>query len=248
MVVFNRVRIWFQKEIEQLKPLVRDAYQKIYKYQLERTSLYELQMREAIVQITPILEVFIEHIPAYKSSYIKVLANQEQLAASDLILCFDRAMYELHLYATLGKEIGKYANEAPWSKELRALLNERQAIEPVSNSTSDEELFLASGKVASSGHAEGIAVVIMHKDELVNVRNGDILVTTMTTPDFIEVAPLIAGLVTDRGGIVCHAAILAREFNIPCIVGCRNATEVVKSGQKIRMDAISGIVMGCGNV
>ncbi|WP_042160034.1 PEP-utilizing enzyme [Paenibacillus gorillae] len=247
MVVFNRVRIWYQNEIEQLKPLVRDAYQRIYRYQLERTSLLELQMREAIAQTTPILEIFMEHIPHYKSSYIKVLARQEQLAASDLILCFDRAVYELHLYASLGKEIGKYANEAPWSKELRTLLNERQEIEPANNSNAEEELFLASGKVASSGHAEGIATVILHKDELVNVRNGDILVTEMTTPDFIEVAPLIAGLVTDRGGIVCHAAILAREFNIPCIVGCGNATEAVKSGQKIRIDAVSGIVMGCAN-
>ncbi|MFC5649440.1 PEP-utilizing enzyme [Paenibacillus solisilvae] len=202
-------------------------------------------MREAIALTTPVLEVFIEHIPAYKSSYIKVLGRQEQLTSFDLIMCFDRAIYELHLYATLGKAIGKYANEAPWSKELRVLLNERQEIEPADNSVSVGELFLTSGKVACSGHAEGTAAVILSKDELGNVKQGDILVTTMTTPDFIEVASLIAGLVTDRGGIVCHAAILAREFNIPCIVGCGNATEAVTSGQKIRIDTISGIVLGC---
>ncbi|MBP1989513.1 PEP-utilizing enzyme [Paenibacillus eucommiae] len=247
MVIFNRVRIWYQKEIELLKPLVRDVYKKIHRYQLERTSLFELQMREAIAQTTPVLEVFIEHIPAYKSSYIKVLGRQEQLTSSELIMCFDRAMYELHLYAALGKSIGKYANEAPWSKELRALLNERQEIEPADSNVSVEELFLASGKVACPGHAEGRAAVIVRKDELGNVKQGDILVTTMTTPDFIEVAELIAGLVTDRGGIVCHAAILAREFNITCIVGCGNATEAVINGQKIRIDAISGIVMGCDN-
>ncbi|OPA78705.1 hypothetical protein BVG16_12685 [Paenibacillus selenitireducens] len=239
--------MWYQKEIEQLKPLVRDVYKKIHRYQLERTSLFELQMREAITQTTLVLEVFIEHIPAYKSSYIKVLGRQEQLTSSELIMCFDRAMYELHLYATLGKTIGKYANEAPWSKELRALLNERQEIESADNSVSVEELFLASGKVACSGHAEGTAVVILSMDELGKIKQGDILVTTMTTPEFIEVAPLIAGLVTDRGGIVCHAAILAREFNIPCIVGCGNATKVITSSHKIRIDAISGIVMGCDN-
>jgi len=247
MVIFNRIRIWYQKEIEQLKPLVRDVYKKIYRYQVERTSLFELQMREAIAQTTSVLEVFVVHLPSYKSSYIKVLTRQEQLTSSDLIMCFDRAMYELHLYATLGKEIGKYANEAPWSKDLRALLNERQEIEPADNSVYSEELFLASGKVACSGHAEGTAAVILSKDEFGNVKQGDILVTTRTTPDFIEVASRIAGLVTDRGGIVCHAAILARELNIPCIVGCGNATEAVTSGRKIRIDAISGIVMGCEN-
>ncbi|WP_188889675.1 PEP-utilizing enzyme [Paenibacillus radicis (ex Gao et al. 2016)] len=233
----------YQNEIEQLKPLVRDVYKKIHRYQLERTLSYELQMREAIAQTIPVLEVFIAHIPAYKSSYIKVLGRQEQLTSFDLIMCFDRAIYELHLYASLGKGIGRYANEAPWSKELRTLLNERQEIEPVNNIVG--EFFLASGKAACSGHAEGTAVVLLSKDELRNVKLGDILVTTMTTPDFIEVAPLIAGLVTDRGGIVCHAAILAREFNLPCIVGCGNATETITSGQKIRIDAISGIVMGC---
>jgi pyruvate,water dikinase len=64
----------------------------------------------------------------------------------------------------------------------------------------------------------------------------------MTDPSFLEVADRIAGLITDRGGLVCHAAILAREFRLPCIVGCRNATEVIRDGEPIRMDAFAGIV------
>ena len=65
----------------------------------------------------------------------------------------------------------------------------------------------------------------------------------MTTPDFIMVAHLISGIITDRGGVVCHAAILAREFDIPCIVGCQTATTTITDGEQIRLDAISGIVV-----
>lgn len=129
MVIFNRIIIGYQNEIERLKPIVREAYRSIHRYQLERTPPLEQQLREAIGLAMPILEVFIAHLSAYKSSYIQVLARQELLAPTDVIMCFDRAIYELHLYAALGSEIGKLAHEPPWSKELRALLNERHRFE-----------------------------------------------------------------------------------------------------------------------
>jgi len=241
LLIFNRVRIWFGDEIEKLKPLVHDAYRHIHAYQLNRTPVNESKVRESIGRATPILQLFIQHIPAYKAKYIQILQQQQELKPSDLIICFDRAIYELHLYATIGRS-GAWSQE-PWSKELRALLDERQAYEqrPVSG----DETFLTSGKPACSGEAQGPAALITSMEDLPRVTKGSILVTPMTTPDFIEIAGLLSGLVTDRGGVVCHAAILAREFNIPCIVGCGDATRKIRDGQLIRMDAVSGIIMGC---
>ena len=64
----------------------------------------------------------------------------------------------------------------------------------------------------------------------------------MTHPDISLVADRIIGIITDHGSILCHAAIIAREWNTPCIVGCQNATQLIQSGQPIWMDAASGIV------
>lgn len=78
--------------------------------------------------------------------------------------------------------------------------------------------------------------------ELSKVKRGDILVTTMTRPLFVVVMRKIKALITDRGGILCHAAMVAREFNLPCIVNTIRATRVLKNRQKILVDGDKGIV------
>jgi phosphoenolpyruvate synthase/pyruvate phosphate dikinase len=170
------------------------------------------------------------------------------MSAFDLIVCFDQAVYELHLWTIL-KELGIKRGgwsrgRQPWSKELRNLLDERQQVDQENSIVNKEESFKVSGTPACRGIAEGPASIVLDKEDFPRLKRGSILITTMTTPDFIEIANLIAGLITDRGGVVCHAAILAREFNIPCIVGCHDATQTIIDGEIIRMDAISGVVMG----
>ncbi|MEK7083758.1 MAG: PEP-utilizing enzyme, partial [Patescibacteria group bacterium] len=74
------------------------------------------------------------------------------------------------------------------------------------------------------------------------VQQGDILVTSMTTPDFLPAMERAAAFVTDEGGITCHAAIIAREMKKPCIIGTKTATKQLKNGDMIEVDAIQGIV------
>ena len=71
---------------------------------------------------------------------------------------------------------------------------------------------------------------------------GDILVTGMTRPEFMNVIKKASAIITDVGGILCHAAITAREMKIPCIVGTAVATKVLKDGDIVEVDANSGIV------
>lgn len=168
------------------------------------------------------------------------------MAPFDLIMCFDQAIFEMHVWDTLSElriKRGQWAKDNTWSKELRDLLNERQEVRQNDNDLNIEEEFLVSGTPASRGSAQGRACIALDKEHFHKVKKGDILVTTMTTPEFIEVAHLISGLITDRGGVVCHAAILAREFNIPSVVGCQTATTTIKDGDQIRLDATSGIVV-----
>ena len=72
------------------------------------------------------------------------------------------------------------------------------------------------------------------------VKRGDIIVTEMTRPHFLLAIRRSGGIVTDLGGTLCHAAIVAREFNIPAIVGTKQATQVLKDGQRIIIDANEG--------
>jgi phosphohistidine swiveling domain-containing protein len=96
---------------------------------------------------------------------------------------------------------------------------------------------------ASVGKAKGI-VRICHgsREALRKIKKGDILVTGMTTPDYVPAMRKAAAIITDEGGITCHAAIISRELGIPCIVGTKNATSVLKDGDLVEVDAERGII------
>ncbi len=99
------------------------------------------------------------------------------------------------------------------------------------------------GSVASQGKARGYARVTMSASEAnASLRSGEILVTSMTSPDFVTAVKRAAGIVTNEGGITCHAAIVSREFGIPCIVGTRIATKVLRTGDFIEVDGNHGFV------
>jgi len=98
------------------------------------------------------------------------------------------------------------------------------------------------GTVASQGKVKGIVRYLIDATELDKIQKGDILVTSMTTTDFTPILDKLSALVTDEGGLTCHAAIVSRELGIPCVIGTRIATKVFKDNDKIEVDAINGIV------
>ena len=98
------------------------------------------------------------------------------------------------------------------------------------------------GRVATRGYAEGKARIIKSADDLRAVRRGEIVVASMTTPEYIFAIEKAAGFITDEGGITCHAAIISREFGIPCVVGTRVATDVLENGLSVELDAYDGVV------
>ncbi|MDD4332899.1 MAG: PEP-utilizing enzyme [Patescibacteria group bacterium] len=98
------------------------------------------------------------------------------------------------------------------------------------------------GRTAYPGLARGLIHVIQDARECNTFKHGEILVTAMTSPDYMIAARRAAAIVTDEGGITCHAAIVARELNIPCIIGTKIATKVLKDGDLVEVDADKGIV------
>ncbi|MHB8534633.1 MAG: phosphoenolpyruvate synthase [Sulfuricaulis sp.] len=99
---------------------------------------------------------------------------------------------------------------------------------------------LASGKSVGRRIANGAARVIQNVADMSQLRAGEVLVTDMTDPDWEPVMKTAAGIVTNRGGRTCHAAIIARELGIPAIVGCGNATQAIASGVPVTVSCAEG--------
>jgi len=106
----------------------------------------------------------------------------------------------------------------------------------------DKDITEIKGKMASAGYAKGTAKVLAGKHEINKIQKGDILVVSMTTPDFVPAMEKAAAFVTDEGGILCHAAIISREMEKPCITSTKIATKVLKDGDLVEVDADKGIV------
>lgn len=98
------------------------------------------------------------------------------------------------------------------------------------------------GMAAYPGKAKGKVKIIEISSEFNKMKRGDILVAKMTRPEFLPVMKKAAAILTDEGGITCHAAIVSRELKIPCIVGTQIATQVLKNGDLVEVDANRGVV------
>lgn len=122
------------------------------------------------------------------------------------------------------------------AKEMKAAMNIRVEATDVS----DTHEF--SGQSAVPGKATGTVKVINSTAEMEKMKPGDILVSEMTIPEIVAAMKKAAAIVTDMGGITCHAAIVSRELGIPCVIGTKIATKVLKDGDMVEVDATRGVV------
>ena len=101
---------------------------------------------------------------------------------------------------------------------------------------------LVRGLGASPGRATGRARVIASPAEGAALQEGEVLVATMTSPDWVPLLQRAAALVTDGGGMTCHGAIVSRELGVPCVVGTRRGTELLRDGELVTVDGTRGVV------
>jgi pyruvate, water dikinase len=117
----------------------------------------------------------------------------------------------------------------------------RFKIEPASTGNSS-----IAGSVAYGGIAQGKARVVMRKNEVSGFEVGQVLVAPMTTPHYLPAMRKAVAFVTDEGGVTCHAAIVAREMKKPCVIGTKVATQVIRDGDDIEVNADLGVVSVLG--
>ncbi|MBM3934190.1 MAG: phosphoenolpyruvate synthase [SAR202 cluster bacterium] len=126
------------------------------------------------------------------------------------------------------------------SRPITTLQSTNGHVAPADHETDIEAVI--SGSPASPGVVSGPVRIIHSADDIDKVMTGDVLVTEMTTPDFVPAMKRAAGIVTDRGGRTCHAAIVSREMGIPCIVGAGAATKVLTNGAIVTINGRTGKV------
>lgn len=133
-----------------------------------------------------------------------------------------------------------------WFIDYNRILGERYMDFTISNLGANKSSdVILRGQCGSPGLAKGaVCIVEPDKVETASFKKGDILVATMTSPDYLPIMQKAAAIVTDKGGILCHAAITAREMGVPCIVGTTDATKLLSNHQLVQVDADKGIVSG----
>ncbi len=98
------------------------------------------------------------------------------------------------------------------------------------------------GLAASPGISSGKVKVIINVAQISKIEKGDILVAQMTSPDWVPTMKKSSGIITNEGGVTCHAAIVSRELGIPCVVGTGNAMEILEDGDEITINGYEGVV------
>lgn len=126
-----------------------------------------------------------------------------------------------------------------YSHTLGELLSDI-GLSPVTSAT--ETTAIVSGQIGAIGVSEGIVRIVEADGKDDTFPEGSVLVCSVTTPNFVPLMQKCSAIVTDQGGILSHAAIVARELKKPCIVGTQTATKLLTNGQKVRVDATIGKV------
>ncbi|MBQ2352713.1 MAG: phosphoenolpyruvate synthase [Methanobrevibacter sp.] len=160
---------------------------------------------------------------------------------------------ELIELTEMGKRVQAHYGEpmdTEWAfeKDMLFLLQARpittlgDAVEEGDDEASDLGDVLVRGLGASPGMASGKVKIVLDIDELDKIKDGDIMVTTMTTPDMVPAMRRASGIVTDEGGVTCHASIISRELGIPCVVGTGDATTTLEENSGVTLDGKKGLV------
>jgi pyruvate,water dikinase len=164
-----------------------------------------------------------------------VLSDEEVREVADLGVRIER-----HYGSPQDTEWAFDPDGAVWMLQSRPVTTAGGEAVPAGGGERGEELVHGLG--AAPGEASGAVRVVSALEQAGELRDGEVLVTHMTAPDWVPLMRRAAAIVTDSGGMTCHAAIVSRELGIPCVVGTGEATRVLRDGEVVTVDAGAGVV------
>ena len=238
----NTIRENFKREVAALLPVLHETYRRIGRFQKSRTERNERAALRQLRAAGDTLAFFKPLVPRKKQPYFDAVLN-ESLSPSDRIISLDVAVGAMHIEFSMERA---YMHRE--SAELRQALELSRHV--ASDGTADDADpapdVLVRGLGVSPGFVTGKAALIRRTSDYRRLAAGSIVVARMTRTDMMIGVEKMAGIVTDIGGALCHAAIVARELGIPCVVGTETATQEIREKQLIAVNGDDGIVRACG--
>lgn len=168
------------------------------------------------------------------------LKQVRSMTAEEIAYALDKGKLDKKLL----EERAKYCAHVTGDKPEKTLVGKEaeEFMKRVQRPIVDYGINEIKGTCACKGYAKGIVKIILKTEDMAKFNQGDIMISPATNPNVVPAMKKAAAIVTDQGGITCHAAIVSREMNIPCVIGTKIATKVFKDGDHIEVDANKGIV------
>ena len=218
----ERVRTKVEKKIEKTRAMLwwREEFRDISTRYYHLIRLYSKKLGEELT----VEEIFRDKSDIWflkMEDTIKLLGGQINKEFAGGLIRRNRSYYESFRHFMSENEIGEDFQKLP---------------------DVVEEGILVKGVPGSHGRIKGVARVISGLDEMDRLRPGDILVTKFTDTGWTSKFAMLSGVITEFGGALCHAAIVSREYGIPCIIGAKAAMSLIKDGETIIMDGATGEV------
>lgn len=181
----------------------------------------------------------------YLSLILQEISNRTNIDLQNLKYCSPREVSDIFNKKPEHLEQRKTSSVFFWNEEGHECLTGEDARvikKELLGDTDYKDIDDFRGLTACMGNAIGPAKVVLSAKEIDKVQEGDVLVAVMTRPDYVPAMKRASAIVTDEGGVTCHAAIVARELGIPCIIGTKIATKTLKDHDLIEVNANHGWV------
>jgi pyruvate,water dikinase len=242
------------EEMQSLQQSRKDRIKKLTKTLKEINAPKTLQSYVELLQGYMYLRTYRKNVIA-KAHYLHLpllmeIGNRMGIGEDIKLISYEEMVNYLRNGDTVGQSVIRERRSA-WAvlaidgkisiisgEESVKAISQKYKIEDVQKQGS---IKMVKGQPACLGKATGKVKIIKNIREFEKINQGDILIAPMTTPDYVPIMKKVSAIVTDEGGATCHAAIVSREFNIPCIVGAGNATKVFTDGDFIEVNADLGI-------
>ncbi len=208
----------------------------------EKNNVLEfcLTLRKSTETILPDLEKFLQRIFEFIARRKKIDKKLLRSILPDEILEYIQS----GVLPNLNVLENRYANTAVWARTTEIkLFTGADATKLIKRIYKvDKTIKEFRGEIAQKGIHKGVVKIMFSEKDMSKIKIGDVIVTTMTRPEWVPAMKIAGAFVTDAGSVLCHAAIVARELNKPCIISTKIATQVLNDGDLVEVDAINGIV------
>jgi len=259
--ILQQIRMLQKSDCKKEKKSLVDAHKdrtKIARKKLKEINNPEINQLAKVLQTGTSLNesrkyVFCRASLAYRPLFKKIAAKNQLSGWKECWKLTPEEIFELHFENN--HKILRALNKRAWagiiysSAEPGYEILGKKAVMPFiakTNSLKKENKISDSveikGSIANGGKVTGRAKIIMGKSDFGKFKSGDIIVTAMTSVDFIPLMERAGAFVTNEGGITSHASIVSRELNKPCIIGTKIATKILKDGDLVEVDADRGVI------